>query len=199
MRNSLYLAAFYRAMANHVSFILSFQFNRLALSRAMRRLRMPGHNIDWGGYDNNFIFAFCHLMGIFHAEKPNIDTRFGLTEKVDFIFDVQGEKKEIILGWEKFVETSPTELRERFGAFPRFEDDSEFLPLQAADLVAGHGRLFFELGLKIEESELLRKCKGHWVQWAVIEMNEQQIVRRLFDVAKYQSGGMDILVLDEPL
>jgi hypothetical protein len=186
MRSSPDLAAFYRAISSHVLFILSFQFNRADLLRAMRRVVVPGRSIHWNGYENNFIFAFSHLMGIFHTEKTDIDKRFGLTEKVDFVFDDQREKRQIISGWEKFVESSPADQRAHFGAFPRFENSSEFLPLQAADLVAGHARFCFESGTNVEESELMQKCKGDWVQWAVMSMTEDQIVRRLSAIVKHQ-------------
>jgi hypothetical protein len=61
----------------------------------------------------------------------------GLHDKVDFIFDDRVmEKKKIRDAWDSFKENAAAEARPYIGSDPRFEDDKEFLPLQAADLIA---------------------------------------------------------------
>jgi hypothetical protein len=55
-----------------------------------------------------------------------------IDEKIDFIFDTRSEGKFILKAWEDFLEKRP-ESREFYGQHPRFEDDIEFKPLQAAD------------------------------------------------------------------
>ncbi|WP_417628864.1 DUF3800 domain-containing protein [Pararhodobacter aggregans] len=59
---------------------------------------------------------------------------------VDFYFDERSEKEKIRRGWDLYLETKPNMVRSRFGHEPRFEDDTVFLQLQAADLVAGLAR-----------------------------------------------------------
>jgi hypothetical protein len=57
-------------------------------------------------------------------------------ERIDFYFDTRSEKSAITKGWEAFVSRRPDAFRQFCGATPRFEDDKDFLPLQAADFWA---------------------------------------------------------------
>lgn len=69
----------------------------------------------------------------------------GFSEPIDFIFDEQThEKVALIDAWEYFKKTMPDEIKSMMGAIPKFEDDEKFLPLQAADLAAGHIRQYEE-------------------------------------------------------
>jgi hypothetical protein len=61
-------------------------------------------------------------------------------EKIDFIFDEQTEKKVIYRIWDEFAETRPDSYRVTLGNTPRFENDQDFLPLQAADFWAWWAR-----------------------------------------------------------
>lgn len=67
-----------------------------------------------------------------------------MDEKVDFIFDNRMEKSFILAGWEDMVKVQDEEIQKHYGATPRFEDDQEFLPLQAADLWAWWVREWYE-------------------------------------------------------
>jgi hypothetical protein len=60
-----------------------------------------------------------------------------LQEKVDFIFDERvKEKKKIRDAWDAYKENADPDIKPYIGSDPRFENDIEFLPLQAADLNA---------------------------------------------------------------
>jgi len=127
------LVAFYRVIERHVPFSLYFYFRMDDLRRAKSRVHLPRGQIDWGSFDSNFVFAFSGLMGMFHKHKDRVDAILGSDEIIDFIFDNQSEKKQILAGWDEYIEYRSDDIRSRFGTSPRFEDDQKFLPLQAAD------------------------------------------------------------------
>jgi hypothetical protein len=65
-----------------------------------------------------------------HQEK------LGLSEPINFVFDERSEKEQILQGWFGYVENIPPETRALTGKQPQFENEEEFVPLQAADLYA---------------------------------------------------------------
>ena len=86
-------------------------------------------------------------MDMFHVNRERLTKYLPLSEKVDFYFDDQiGEKKSIIASWDDYVRTRLPEHKQFYGATPRFEDDRDFLPLQAADLWAWWVRKWEEEG-----------------------------------------------------
>ena len=89
-----------------------------------------------GTLTNPYVFAHRAILGATLQYQKEMD----LNEPIDFIFDEFSQKKHIQLGWEMFAATRPPELRELLGREPRFESDDEFLPLQAADMLARHAR-----------------------------------------------------------
>ena len=60
-------------------------------------------------------------------------SEFGLTGKVDFIFDKHVDSKKVDVEWGKIVENAPDVLSE-VAEKPRFLADDDIKPLQAADL-----------------------------------------------------------------
>lgn len=60
----------------------------------------------------------------------------GLTDKVDFIFDKRSEEEKVKRGFNYYLTTLTPEFEEVTGNAPLFRDDLDFLPLQAADLLA---------------------------------------------------------------
>ena len=109
---------------------------KLLKSIARARLWAPGFQIDWGYLNNPYMVAFRCLLDMFHLKRSDMSEIIPLDEKIDFFFDNQSEKKAIISSWENYVLERPDETRKYYGATPRFEDDEEFLPLQAADFWA---------------------------------------------------------------
>ena len=87
-------------------------------------------------------------MDHFHQQgREALQDLIPLTEKVDFYFDDQTEKSIILRGWDDFVAEMPDdEIKQYYGATPRFENDQDFLPLQAADLWAWWVREWYERG-----------------------------------------------------
>ena len=80
--------------------------------------------------------------------------RKGETDKINFVFDIQPGKVEIVTpAWEKFLEVAPKEIRPLVSDYPIFRDDKTTLPLQAADLAVGNSRRFAEARYYGQEPE----------------------------------------------
>lgn len=129
--------AFYRLIEEHVICSVSVSFRRSDLERARSRIYVPGYSsIGWGILENPYRMAFRVLMDMFHGHRDKrVQVGVPLTEKTDFYFDNQSEKVDILTTWEQYL-SMRGHMKDRFGATPRFEDDKDFLPLQAADLWA---------------------------------------------------------------
>lgn len=67
----------------------------------------------------------------------------GIHEKVDLVFDRQSQKKRVLKAWDAFIETAPPAQRNFIRGEPRYEDSEEFMPLQAADMLAWWARKRF--------------------------------------------------------
>lgn len=100
-------------------------------------------------------------MDAFHVQRKVVED-IPLDEKIDFIFDNQGEKSYILAAWDEVVEAHPPEIRKLFGATPRFEDDQEFLPLQAADFWAWWVREWYEEDASPIPDRLKNRDFGKW-------------------------------------
>jgi phytoene/squalene synthetase len=83
------------------------------------------------------------LVDEFHLQRQNFRS-IDPDQKVDFIFDNLTDKKPILEAWDEYIGRAQDHVKDRFGATPRFENDQEFLPLQAADLWAWWVREWYE-------------------------------------------------------
>jgi hypothetical protein len=93
--------------------------------------------------DTPYIYLFTTLLVTVMVRSY----RFGINEPCDFIFDNQsGIEEEIFSNWKTFrtVAHQAPSPRNLLGSRPRFENDQDFLPLQAADLFASQVRLSLE-------------------------------------------------------
>jgi hypothetical protein len=89
------------------------------------------------GMDDPYWLTFYTIM----MEMVRYELRMGIKEKVDFIFDEQkGKSKLVQKFWDSYVEAAPPEAKPLLGGRPIHRSDLEFLPLQAADLIAWHIR-----------------------------------------------------------
>lgn len=133
---------FYRAIEDISPLAISMTMQVGALEAARKRvLRIHRNPLQISGVegpivDNEYIFAFMRLVESFYEVRDHqeIIDLFDKKTKIDFIFDDRGEKRAILSSWDLFL-SSVTD-RDKYGATPRFENDDEFLPLQAADLLA---------------------------------------------------------------
>lgn len=103
--------------------------------RAIARGRVP-ENVD-----DPYFFLFWELrVAVAHHQE-----RTGVREKVDFIFDRQGAIGATAVFWhEKFISTLSPFARYIISGTPRFESDTEVLPLKAADMLAWQMRRYVE-------------------------------------------------------
>jgi len=152
-------AAFFRVIEKHVACSISCAFNVDDLRAARGRVYVPDAPINWSKMRNSYFFAFRLLMDTFHAHKEKMSNVIPMDERVDFIFDDQSEKSLVLSAWDGYLASRPADMKPRFGSMPRFENDEEFLPLQAADLWAGAVRGWTAAGTpeKIRSSDF-----GEW-------------------------------------
>jgi hypothetical protein len=71
--------------------------------------------------------------------------RLNLDDRVAFIFDTQGNEPRSLLHtqYDIFLGAAPPGVKELSAGPPRFEKEEEFLPLQAADMIAWHARRYY--------------------------------------------------------
>jgi len=123
---------FFHIIEKHVLYSVSCRIHQLELNRAKNRILVDGQkpNLDI----NKYLITFRILMDTFH--KREFASLIGVDDITDFYFDDKTEKGAIIQGWDGYMANRPDNVRPRFGPTPRFEDDMDFLPLQAADFWA---------------------------------------------------------------
>jgi hypothetical protein len=144
--------AFFRIIENHILGYVSCKIDISELRNIRFRLQVPGTVIDWGMFGNPYLVAFRCLLDMFHLHRAKMQLLSN--EKIDFYFDNQSEKGVIISMWDDYIARRPDETRQYYGATPRFEDDEEFLPLQAADFWAWWVRKWYAEGVP----ERIRSC-----------------------------------------
>jgi hypothetical protein len=134
--------AFYRIIEKHVQAGISITIARDLLLSAKDRILIVSPDLVSKAFagdimDHLYLCAYFLLIGHFHQFKFDdvVSLFVPPEEKVDFIFDDRSEKGKILFAWEYLKRDAP--YRNNLGATPRFESDDEFLPLQAADFLAG--------------------------------------------------------------
>jgi hypothetical protein len=121
---------------------------------------------------------------MFHNHRGKLDQFIPSGTKVNFIFDEQSEKRKILSAWEEYISRREEEVRRLYGERPRFEDDTEFLPLQAADFWAWWIRRWYVKSVDPEE-RIQSLDFGIWqakrkdLPRIHISFNEDQIVQDL--------------------
>lgn len=84
---------------------------------------------------------------------------------IDFIFDQQdGVSADISLAFDEMIKSLPRKARRLISGTPVFKNDKLVLPLQAADMLAGHIRREYEAcppPARLPMADLLRNSDGH--------------------------------------
>ena len=131
---------FYNLLEKYVVSSISCRMNLDDFARAKERLHEISAQMRWsvklGVFENPYFVTFRILLLKFHEEREKFSSKIPLDKKVDFIFDERTEKTAILAAWDDTLEMFEESARSHFGAASRFENDQEFLPLQAADLWA---------------------------------------------------------------
>jgi hypothetical protein len=128
-----HLPAFFRVIEAHVLGSIATIISTSDLRRVQARIFVPGAEIDWGVYANPYYVTYRCLMDKFHSARLRMANWIPPNEQVNFVFDMHSSQKEIRTSWDHYIAGRADDLRGFYGACPIFEDDEEFLPLQAAD------------------------------------------------------------------
>ena len=95
-----------------------------------------------------------------------------LQGQIEFIFDKQdGVDENIDLFFDQMKPWWPKKVQNMIAGRPLFQSDSQFTPLQAADMLVWHLRREHEVGEELLMASLLRGQRGHLVS----EINDKTI------------------------
>ena len=92
-----------------------------------------GLDSEWA---NPYYFAWRSVMTLTLQGKKIL----GFTDPVEFVFDEQTDKKQVIMAWDYFYGSAPMLVRQQIRGAPSFKDDKDVVALQAADLFAWWAR-----------------------------------------------------------
>jgi hypothetical protein len=143
---------FHRVIEQHALIAISCKINLIDLARAKSSILAENVSIDWGFMDNPFWLSIQCLMDMFHkaraahSDHPVFGNLLPLDQKVDFYFDDHTKKRAILGAWDDYLLNRGDDVRGLYGVTPRFENDEEFMPLQAADFWAWLVRKGYENG-----------------------------------------------------
>lgn len=190
-------AAFFRAIENHVSFGLSASIHQNHLRHVFERIRVPYAKLDWGLWKNPYFVCFRVLMDMFHTRRADMSGIVQAGDRIDFFFDEHGEEKQIREAWDEYVEKKPEPFRSDFSSAPRFEDDKDFLPLQAADFWAWWVREWTAAGTPEKADDPFIgeiAVKRQKFPKVLISYNEEQLMESYFKLIRENAGGVTGLV-----
>jgi hypothetical protein len=95
------------------------------------------------GMDYPYFLCVENIIGLLIVHQLN--ELWHPNDPVDFIFDEQGKESDVIQrSWRFTVENAPPRFKPLLGQRPIHRDEKEFLPLQAADLLAWQSRRFYD-------------------------------------------------------
>jgi hypothetical protein len=168
---------FFKVIEKHVLASISVRINVKDLQAAKRRIVFPDCDIDFGYVDNPYLFTIRALYDQFHIHKSQWSNFIPTDESVDFIFDDDSDKATVLSEWARYIDNRSNEVKDLYGAAPRFENDEVVLPLQAADLWAWWVRKWTDEGVF---SERLKQQKFYNIDLA---LSEDQLVEALMSLA----------------
>jgi len=130
---------FYNVIQKHAAFAVSLTMNGADFERAKSRIWSDNTKIVWGPYENMkniliniFIKTFYEYC--WHDEK--VRDWLGMDGKIDLYFDSDISPDWMLDELKGVTNAVPEYARHFIGDQPRFVDDEEFLPMQAADFWA---------------------------------------------------------------
>jgi hypothetical protein len=91
--------------------------------------------------DYPYFLAYHEVMGVWLQHQYLYGPH---NKRVNFVFDEQGKEGDFVQrAWDFGASQSPEYLKPFIGEKPAHQSEREFLPLQAADLIAWHARHYF--------------------------------------------------------
>jgi Protein of unknown function (DUF3800) len=170
---------FYNVIEKHALAAVSYTVSLKVLRHEADRIFAGRDPKDRRKVSNPWQFAAAGLLATLVNNLERLDLP---KEPVDFVFDDNSEKNAVIESWDAFKAAAPSpELAALAGSTPVFRNDREYLPLQAADMLAWWVRHWQLDGIK--GAELIR-CKFPWSKnvnttWLHIAPNKTLIRQRL--------------------
>ena len=132
---------FYRIIENHLSFATFCAFRISDIEAARKRVSFAGYEVDLGPLAQPYHFAFHFLMEQFHLNRSEMAQWVPPDCKVGFYFDEKRtEERGILRAWGRFLGNQPATVQAHYGNAPRFVDDNQHVPVQAADFLVWHIR-----------------------------------------------------------
>ncbi len=134
------VGAFYKVIEENVICAISTSIKLSDINAARNRVIYKGNTVNWKEIKNSYASNFQRLA--FYLILNKTANRSGGAieriprEPVDFYFDTHSDYAGICAEWDAYTSRLSDEARKMWGSRPRFEDDTRFLPLQAADLWA---------------------------------------------------------------
>jgi hypothetical protein len=116
----------YRVVEDHVLAQVAVAINCEELTKWVPQMDIQQHLV------NPYLLGHKAIINL----TAQLQREAGLNDKIDFIFDKRSEEKKVQRGFGYYRTTLSAEFEEVTGNAPIFRDDREFLPLQAADLLA---------------------------------------------------------------
>lgn len=189
------VSGFYRIIENHVKMGIVCKINSRDLERARQRLYLPYVNIDWGYFSNLYLVTFRCLLDMFHTNRKFTEDILPLDQKIDFYFDNQTEKSVILPIWNDYISERPDKSKKYYGEPPRFEDDTKFLPIQAADFLAWWARKAYQSG---DHETILNGDFGIFknkqdIPIMAITFNEDQLFTVICDIIRPMLGPVHFI------
>ncbi len=133
---------FYRIIEKHVSNAIVCVIFVDGLSELIEGSEWAPYVEGIDNLKNPYFFAFKAIIDVMLQHQRSI----GITEPIDFIFDNESEKTKCLEGWDYWKLVATPEQRTLMGDTPAFKNDDEILPLQAADLLSGYVRKWYQDG-----------------------------------------------------
>jgi hypothetical protein len=192
------VAAFYRVIEAHAQTAISIQLRLADIDGAMRRMVVPGTKLNWKGWRNPYLFAFRMLTDVINMRRQEMGQVMNVEEKIDFIFDERSEKVRVMQAWETVRNALPQRTARLYGATPRFEDDEDFLPLQAADFWAWWVRKWALEDVPFGEGSYPWSSNPEKPPKLFVSANEDDLIIYLSSiVAPHLPPGKSIFILPE--
>jgi hypothetical protein len=184
---------FYKLIEENVIISISSRLCLVDFERALKRAESELYSafklvVNFKMWKKPYFVAFRMLVDQIHEKRETFKSKLPLDRKIDFILDDRGEKRAILEAWEEYLEKRDDNVRDFYGATPRFEDDHDFLPLQAADLWAWWVREWYEwenssFPENMREFDFFGRWKGQKRAMIAISADEDQLVEMLKSVA----------------
>lgn len=192
--------AFFHVFNKYVQTAFSISLNINDLTRVKNRIYIPNYTIDYKKAQPYYLL-FSELLAVFAKRRNELSQVINFVGKLDFIFDNKTEKSPIISTWDERISMLDEGAKEYYSNTPRFEDDREFLPLQAADLWAWWARK----AMQDNDIEVLRTGRvGNWKELprfgrVVMPFTEDTLTKTLMKTVRRQTrrdGKMPTVIYD---